>query len=75
LLKQEQELELPSENMEDVENEIIKKYNEGNENKFNPLIHNLIHSFSLDKQEDEKNAIYQERLLDEIKRVLKLNDN
>lgn len=55
----------------DIEEETIKIYSEQNPNDFNTLIPELINSLSMDKQEDEKTEIFNNRLLSEVRKVLK----
>jgi len=55
-----------------LETEIIKKFEESNPNKFNPLIPSLIKALQLEKVEDEKLSIFEERLLSETKKILQL---
>lgn len=60
-------------NMEDIETAIIKNYASQNPSKFNNLIPNLINSLSLEKQEEEKAGVFEERLFSEIRKILNLN--
>jgi len=53
-----------------LENEIIKKYEENNPNKFNDLVPQLIRVLQADKSEDEKSSTFEERLISESKRVI-----
>jgi len=71
LKTKEVEFNIQAKDTENIEEEAIKIYLEDNPSKFNELIPSLIHSLSLDKQEDEKIAIFENRLIDETKRVLK----
>ena len=57
-------------NMENIEENIIKKYLEENHSKFNSLISQLIGTLDLEKREDEKNTQFEERLLNDIKKIL-----
>jgi len=54
------------------ETEIIKKFEEANPSKFNPLINSLVKALQLDKMEDEKVSIFEERLISETKRILQI---
>lgn len=61
-------------NIEDdsnIEEETIINYSEQNPSEFNSLVHQLIDALSKDKQEDEKNETFNNRILDEARRVLK----
>jgi DNA repair protein SbcD/Mre11 len=55
----------------DVEKETIIKFSEENISDFNVLIPELIEALSKEKQEDEKNEVFNNRILDETRRVLK----
>ena len=72
------ESELDSiENLEDVENieeKIIEEYTKANPEDFNKLIPQLINSLSIEKNEDEKSIIFETRLLDDLKKILNLQD-
>ena len=57
-------------NMENIEESIIKKYSEENPSKFNSLIVQLVNALDLEKQEDEKNSPFQERLVRDIIKIL-----
>src|SRR3989338_4251354 len=52
------------------ESEIIKKFEESNPNKLNRLIPQLIKTLQMDKSEDEKSSVFEERLISESKRML-----
>ena len=52
------------------ETEIIKKFEEANPNKFNHWINSLVKVLQLDKIEDEKLFIFEERLISETKKIL-----
>ena len=55
-----------------IEETLIKEYETKNPNKFNNLIVPLMHSLELQKQEDEKSAIYESRLFSELNKILGL---
>ncbi|MEM4259219.1 MAG: DNA repair exonuclease [Candidatus Pacearchaeota archaeon] len=54
------------------ETEIIKKFEATNPNKFNPLITSLIKALQLEKIEDEKLSVFEDRLISETKKILSL---
>jgi len=54
-----------------IEQETIEKFSQDNVSDFNTLIEPLIEALSKDKQEDEKNETFNNRVLDEARRVLK----
>jgi DNA repair protein SbcD/Mre11 len=53
-----------------IEEETINNYSEQNPSDFNSLIPQLIDALSKEKQEDEKNETFNNRILDEARRVL-----
>jgi len=59
--------------MHNIEDAMIKEYYKKNPSKFNDKISSLLKYLGIEKQEDEKNQIFQERLLSELKTVLKFN--
>jgi len=65
------EMEIEIGDAEDIEEETIKVYSEQNPSDFNNLIHQLMDTFSIEKQEGEKTDIFTSRLLDGAKKVLK----
>lgn len=60
--------EKPSEN---IEKETIEIYSQENPSDFNSLIPELVNSLSMEKQEDEKSENFSNRLLGEVRRVLR----
>lgn len=60
--------ELQSDNMEE---EIITNYQKNNPHKFNAFITQLTNTLQLDKKEDEVSQIFEARLMEETKKVLK----
>ncbi len=75
LIAEEQEFEgkIEENEMEKIEGLLIDKYKNENPNKFNELILPLFNSLGLEKQEDEKSAIFEARLFDETNKILKIN--
>lgn len=57
---------------EALESQIIKNYEQKNPSKFNELIPFMIKSLQLEKQEDEKSASFEDRLLSEIKKIIQI---
>ena len=55
----------------DYEEEIINTFEKNNPNKFNPLINNLIKSLQIEKNEDEKSASFEERIISESMKIIK----
>ena len=53
-----------------IESEIIKKFELTNKNKFNSFIPSLLKSLQVEKVEDERSVIFEERLISEINKVI-----
>ena len=66
--------EKDNENIEILEEAIIKEYTEKNNDSFNKYLTELIHHLAVEKNEDEKNATFEERLITEIKNSLHLKE-
>ncbi len=73
IIAEKPEIEIEIEDMDKLEEEIIKKYSEKQESKFNSLILPLINSLSLEKQEDETSSTFNSRLFSELNKILNLN--
>ena len=56
--------------MEKIEGSLIKDYNKENPSSFNDKIIGLMEALSLEKQEGEKNDIFQSRLLSGVGKIL-----
>lgn len=63
---------LEIEEVEKLEEKIIEDYSEKNPTDFNKFLPQLMHSLSIEKNEDEKSTIFENRLLDDLKKVLNL---
>jgi DNA repair exonuclease SbcCD nuclease subunit len=74
LKTKETELEIQIDHKEDVEKKIIEEYSAKNPADFNKIIESLMHSLSIEKNEDEKEVIYEKRLIDDLKKVLGVGD-
>ena len=70
LNSQELELDIEIKDSENVEEETIKIYSEENPSDLNSLIPQLMNSLSIEKQEDEKTEIFNNRVLDNTRKVL-----
>ncbi|MEM4181977.1 MAG: exonuclease SbcCD subunit D [Candidatus Pacearchaeota archaeon] len=70
LTKKEKEIQISLENLEKSEEKIIHEYRELSKARFSSLTEELIHALSLEKNEDEKNNLFEDRLVFEIKKVL-----
>ncbi len=68
------EISSVSENVETMEKNIIGEYSKKNPADFNKFLPKLIHALSMEKNEDEKSGIFEERLISEIKNILELTE-
>jgi DNA repair protein SbcD/Mre11 len=66
------EIKLDLLDSQNLENQIIKNYEESNPSKFNKLINGLIQSLQVEKNDDEKTITFDERILSECKKVLEI---
>lgn len=55
-----------------IEEAIISEYQKSNPDKFNSLILPMMHALELEKQEDEKSAIYETRLFESVNKILNI---
>ena len=62
------------ENVENLEEKIIEEYSEKNPADFNKFLSQLMNALSAEKNEDEKGIIFENRLLDELKKILDLGE-
>ena len=60
--------------MENVEEQIIEEYTEKNPADFNKFLPKLMDALSIEKNEDEKSQVFESRLLEELKKILDLQD-
>ena len=61
-------------NIEKIESKILGEYSKQNPTDFNKYLPQLMSALSIEKNEDEKSAVYEDRLLTELKNILKLNE-
>lgn len=71
LVTKEFELDFEVKNKENVEGETVEKYSNENPSKFNPIINDLINALATEKQEGETVDSFNQRLLEESRRILK----
>ena len=72
---QETEFEIessPTDNVENIEKTILGEYSRKNPTDFNKYLPQLMTALSLEKNEDEKSVIYEDRLLSELKNILNI---
>jgi len=72
LNEKELELEIEVKETENLEEEIIELYSKEYPSDFNSLIPELINTLGIEKQEDEKSAVFENRLIEGAKKVLKI---
>ncbi|MFA4960054.1 MAG: exonuclease SbcCD subunit D [Candidatus Pacearchaeota archaeon] len=72
---QETELDISSssENVENMERKIIGEYSSKNPADFNKFLPQLMDVLSMEKNEEEKSMIFEERLVSELKNILEIN--
>jgi len=68
----EQEVKIEILDSPDLENQIIKKFERENPSRFNFLINSLNRALQMEKQEGEKNAVFEDRIISETKKILKI---
>jgi len=71
--KQKMKLEFQTNDMEKVEEILVKKYEKENPSNFNKFIFPLVESLNLEKQEGEKSAIFESRLLSSLNKILEVD--
>jgi DNA repair exonuclease SbcCD nuclease subunit len=74
LVVQETNIDIGQDHVENIEEKIVKEYSTKNPADYNVHLNSLMHALAIDKNEDEKELIYEKRLLDEIKKILKINE-
>lgn len=70
--KQDLQMQLQPNDMERVEDVLVKKYEKENPSKFNELIFPLMGVLGMEKQEGEKNAIFESRLISELNKIVEM---
>ncbi|MFH1521833.1 MAG: exonuclease SbcCD subunit D [archaeon] len=63
----------PTDNVENIERQIIGEYSRKNPADFNKHLPQLMTALSIEKNEDEKSTIYEDRLLSELKNILNID--
>jgi hypothetical protein len=67
------DVKLQANEMEKIEEVIIEKYKKENPSDFNQLIPPLMEALSFEKQEGEKNQIFELRIFSELNKVFDIN--
>jgi len=62
-----------SDNIENIEKTIFSEYSKKNPTNFNKYLPQLMTALSLEKNEDERSTIYEDRLLSELKNILEVS--
>ncbi len=70
--QQEFQMNLQESEMEKVEETLIQNYKKENPSNFNRLIPELIKSLTIEKQEGEKNTIFEQRLFSGLSKLLRI---
>ena len=68
----ESEIETNLIDSDNLENQIIQRFEEKNPSRFNSLISSLIRTLKIEKLEDETALTFEDRLLSEIKNIIKV---
>ena len=64
---------LQTDNVDSIEKKILGEYSRKNPADFNKYLPQLMTALSLEKNEDEKSIVYEDRLLSELKNILEIN--
>ncbi|MFZ5955852.1 MAG: metallophosphoesterase family protein [Nanoarchaeota archaeon] len=68
------DIKIATDNVDNLEEAILKEYIEKNEAEFNKYLPSLINSLSVEKNEDEKNSIFENRIIDDLKKIFNLQN-
>ncbi|MDD3993660.1 MAG: DNA repair exonuclease [Candidatus Nanoarchaeia archaeon] len=60
------------ENIEKIEKTIIEEFSNQNPNEFNKFLPQIMNSLSIEKNDDEKNAVFEDRIIDELRVILNM---
>jgi DNA repair protein SbcD/Mre11 len=72
ITNREEQLEIDVKEIENIEEQIFEDYTLKNPHDFNKFLPSLLKTLSIEKNEDEKNNLFEDRLLSEIKSALDL---
>tara|TARA_Y100000310_G_scaffold129185_1_gene128348 strand:+ start:10969 stop:12138 length:1170 start_codon:yes stop_codon:yes gene_type:complete len=64
-------IDIESKSEEEIEKETIKVYSEENPSDFNALMPELINALSIEKEEGEKSEMFENRLVESTKKILR----
>lgn len=68
------EIDSSTENVENIEKKIIGEYSLKNPTDFNKFLPGLMNALSIEKNEEEKSVIFENRLMSELKNCLELEE-
>jgi len=68
----ETDMEIQTDHVDNIEEKIIEEYIKKDPANFTKFLPQLMNSFSIEKNEDEKETIFENRLIDDLKKVLNL---
>jgi exonuclease SbcD len=74
---QEMEMHVEVEHVENIEEKVFSDYRQKNPNdikEFMDVLPQLMNSLAIEKNEDEKESIYEKRLMDDLKKLLKFEE-
>lgn len=72
LIAEEARLEIEISDMDKIEETIISSYISEKKSQFSESINQLINALAMEKQEDEKSLVFENRLFEELKKILKI---
>jgi len=72
LISSEQEILIEFSDTQDLEKRIIEEFEKSHAHKLNPLIFPLFKTLQMEKKEEEKTDVFEDRLISEIKKLLPL---
>lgn len=70
LRTKEVEIELKNKDSENIESEAVEQYTKENPSSFNNMISDLMNALNVEKQEDEKTIVFENRVLEGAKKLL-----
>ena len=65
---------IQTDNVDNIEKRILGEYSKKNPADFNKYLPQLMTALSMEKNEDEKSIIYEDRLLSELKNILEIKE-
>jgi DNA repair protein SbcD/Mre11 len=74
IINQSENMEIEVASVENIEEKIFSEYSKENPNDFNKFIPDLLKALSIQKNEDEKVNLFEERLIHELKASLNLGE-